>query len=199
MNKQEFTNQLTAALSGLSQEDIRKSVDFYIEMVDDRIEDGMSEEEAVAALGSIDEIKGRILEEIPIGKIVKEKITPKRSFSAVEIALLILGAPVWLPLLLAFIIVGIALYLTFWIIILSLYVVDLSVFLSGIAGIVAAIINPFGIGNRIFSAGCGIALLGVAVLLFFGFNQISKGMLYISKKIGLGIKKLFIGGKANEN
>lgn len=199
MNKQEFTNQLTAALSGLSQEDIRKSVDFYVEMVDDRIEDGMSEEEAVAALGSIDEIRSRILEEIPIGRIVKERITPKRTFSAMEIILLILGAPVWLPLLLAFIIVGLALYLTFWIIILSLYVVDLSVFLSGIAGIVAAIINPFGIGNRIFFAGCGIALLGVAVLLFFGFNQISKGMLFISKKIGLGIKKLFIGGRTNEN
>ena len=199
MNKQEFTNQLTAALSGLSQEDIRKSADFYVEMVDDRIEDGMSEEEAVAALGSIDEIRSRILEEIPIGRIVKERITPKRTFSAMEIILLILGAPVWLPLLLAFIIVGLALYLTFWIIILSLYVVDLSVFLSGIAGIVAAIINPFGIGNRIFFAGCGIALLGVAVLLFFGFNQISKGMLFISKKTGLGIKKLFIGGRTNEN
>ncbi len=63
----------------------------------------------------------------------------------------------------------------------------------------AAIINPYGVGTAVFTAGCGIALLGVAVLLFFGFNQISKGMLYISKKIGLGIKKLFIGGKANEN
>ncbi len=199
MNKQEFTNQLTAALSGLSQEDIKKSVDFYVEMVDDRIEDGMSEEEAIAALGSIDEIRSRILEEIPIGKIVKEKITPKRAFSAGEIVLLILGAPLWLPLLLAFIIVGLALYLTFWIIILALYVVDLSVFISGIAGIVAAIINPFGVGNKIFFAGCGIALLGAAVLLFFGFNQISKGMLFISKKIGLGIKKLFIGGRTNEN
>jgi uncharacterized membrane protein len=199
MNKQEFTNQLTAALSGLSQEDIKKSVDFYVEMVDDRIEDGMSEEEAVAALGSIDEIRSRILEEIPIGKIVKEKITPKRAFSAGEIVLLILGAPLWLPLLLAFIIVGLALYLTFWIIILALYVVDLSVFISGIAGIVAVIINPFGVGNKIFFAGCGIALLGAAVLLFFGFNQISKGMLFISKKIGLGIKKLFIGGRTNEN
>ncbi len=199
MNKQEFTNQLTAALSGLSQEDIKKSVDFYVEMVDDRIEDGMSEEEAVAALGSIDEIRSRILAEIPIGKIVKEKITPKRAFSAGEIVLLILGAPLWLPLLLAFIIVGLALYLTFWIIILALYVVDLSVFISGIAGIVAAIINPFGVGNKIFFAGCGIALLGAALLLFFGFNQISKGMLFISKKIGLGIKKLFIGGRTNEN
>ncbi len=199
MNKQEFTDQLTAGLNGLSQDDISKSVDFYIEMIDDRIEDGMPEEEAVAALGSIDEIKGRILEEIPMSRIVKEKITPKRDFRPMEIVLLILGAPVWLPLLLAFIIVCLTLYLTFWIIILSLYVADLAVFLSGIAGLIAMIPSSGGIATKGFFAGCGIALLGLAVLLFFGFNQVSKGMLFLSRKIALGIKKLFVGGKANEN
>ena len=51
MNKTEFVNQLSAGLMGLSQEDIKRSVDFYTEMIDDRIEDGMPEEEAVAALG----------------------------------------------------------------------------------------------------------------------------------------------------
>ena len=50
MNKTEFVNQLSAGLMGLSQEDIKRSVDFYAEMIDDRIEDGMPEEEAVAAL-----------------------------------------------------------------------------------------------------------------------------------------------------
>ena len=89
MNKTEFINQLSAALTGLSEEDIKKSVDFYTEMIDDRIEDGMPEEEAVAAVGSIDEIRSNILQEIPITRIVKEKITPKRAFSPMEIVLLI--------------------------------------------------------------------------------------------------------------
>ena len=62
------------SLKGRSEADINKSVDFYEEMIEDRIEDGIPEEEAVSALGSIDEIKGKILEEIPIAKIVKEKI-----------------------------------------------------------------------------------------------------------------------------
>ena len=199
MNKTEFTNQLSAALTGLSEEDIKKSVDFYTEMIDDRIEDGMPEEEAVAAVGSIDDIRSNILQEIPITRIVKEKITPKRAFSPMEIVLLIIGAPLWLPLLLTFIIVGLVIYLCFWIIILSLYVVDLSVFVSGIFGFIAPFTGVSTASGGVFLVGCGLALLGLSVLLFFGFNQVTKGMLFLSKKIVLGIKKLFVGGKTNEN
>ncbi|MBR1643050.1 MAG: DUF1700 domain-containing protein [Butyrivibrio sp.] len=198
MNKAEFTQQLTNSLAGLSQYDINRSVDYYTEMIDDRVEDGMTEEDAVAALGSIDEIRSKILEEVPITKIVKEKMTPKRSFGAGEIVLLVLGSPVWLPLLLAGIIVILALYISFWSIIFSLYVADFSVFISGIAGLIIAVIKPGGPFGALFYAGCGIALIGVAILLFFGFNQVTKGLLFISKMIILGIKKLFVGGGKNE-
>jgi uncharacterized membrane protein len=127
-------------------------------------------------------------------RIVKEKITPKREFKVGEIILLILGSPLWLPLLLAFIIVCLAIYLTFWIIIMSLYVVDLSVLVSGFASVFAAFFTGNGFMSWMFFIGCGLALVGVAVLLFFGFNQVSKGMLFISKKIGIGVKKMFVGG-----
>ena len=199
MNKTEFVNQLSAGLIGLSQEDIKRSVDFYTEMIDDRIEDGMPEEEAVAALGSIEEIRGKILEEIPMARIVKEKITPKRSFRAWEIILLVLGAPVWIPLLLSFIVVCLVLYLCFWVIILSLYAIDLSVFVSGIAGVFGGFIQNGGPSVMTFLIGCGIALIGAGILLFFGFNQVAKGMLFLSKKIAVGIKKMFVGGRTDES
>ena len=198
MNKAEFTQQLTNSLAGLSQYDINRSVDYYTEMIDDRVEDGMTEEDAVAALGSIDEIRSKILEEVPITKIVKEKMTPKRSFGAGEIVLLVLGAPLWIPLLLAGIVVILAIYISFWSIIFSLYVADLSVFISGLAGLIVAAIKPGGPLGALFYAGCGIALIGVAILLFFGFNQVTKGLLFISKMIILGIKKMFVGGGKNE-
>ena len=198
MNKAEFTQQLTNSLAGLSQYDINRSVDYYTEMIDDRVEDGMTEEDAVAALGSIDEIRSKILEEVPITKIVKEKMTPKRSFGAGEIVLLVLGAPLWIPLLLAGIVVILAIYISFWSIIFSLYVADLSVFISGLAGLIVAAIKPGGPFGALFYAGCGIALIGVAILLFFGFNQVTKGLLFISKMIILGIKKMFVGGGKNE-
>lgn len=195
MNKQEFIQQLTNSLAGLSEEDIKRSVDYYSEMIDDRVEDGMTQEDAVAALGSLEQIRSEILETVPMARIVKEKITPKRDFKVGEIVLLILGSPIWLPLLLTFIIVCLVIYLVFWIIIMSLYVVDLSVLVSGFASFVAAFINNNGFASWMFFIGSGFALVGAAVLLFFGFNQVSKGMLFISKQIGLGIKKLFVGGR----
>ncbi len=195
MNKQEFEMHLRANLIGLSEEDINRSVDYYTEMIDDRMEDGMSEEEAISALGSIEDIKSKILEDVPMAKIVKEKITPKRDFRVGEIILLILGSPVWLPLLLAAIIVGLSLYLTFWIIIFALYVVDFSVLVSGIGSMFMAFFNNTGFWSLIFLAGSGLALIGAAILLFFGFNQVTKGMLNLSKGIGLGVKKLAVGGR----
>ena len=193
MNKTEFTEQLKSSLKGLSELDIKKSVDYYEEMIEDRIEDGMTEEEAVSALGSIDEIKSKILEEIPIAKIVKEKMRPKRALRAWEIVLLILGSPVWVPVSAALIVVALVIYLCFWVIIL--YLTDLAVFLSGFAAIVGAFVQQNGFNTALFLVGGGIALIGAAILLFFGFTQVAKGMLFISKKMALGIKKMFVGGK----
>lgn len=47
MNKQEFFVQLCRSLSGLPQTDIEERLTFYGEMLDERIEDVLSEEEAV--------------------------------------------------------------------------------------------------------------------------------------------------------
>ncbi|MCR5012069.1 MAG: DUF1700 domain-containing protein [Lachnospiraceae bacterium] len=199
MSKTEFIEQLRAALNGLSEEDLKKSVDYYEEVIDDRIEDGISEEEAISGLGSIDEIKSRILEDIPIRKIVKEKIKPKRSLAGWEIALLVIGSPVWVPIVLSLIITGLSLYMSFWIIILSLYVTDLSLFLAGILGIVLAFMQTNGFATGLFLSGIGVTLTGVSVLLFFGFNQITKGMFILSKKFVLWLKKLFVGEKKSAN
>ena len=195
MNKTEFTEQLQLSLKGLSELDIKRSVDYYEEMIEDRIEDGMAEEEAVSAMGSIDEIKAKILEETPIAKIVKEKMRPKRALRAWEIVLLVLGAPVWIPVTAALLICCLVIFLCFWIIILWLYATDLAIFASGFGFIIGAFIQQNGFNTGLFFAGGGIALVGAAILLFFGFTEIAKGMFWVSKKIVLGIKKLFVGGK----
>ena len=61
MNKQEFIRQLSEKLSGLPQTDIEERLAFYSEMIDDRMEDGISEEEAVLAIGDVDSIARQII------------------------------------------------------------------------------------------------------------------------------------------
>ena len=62
MTKQEFLSRLREGLSGLPEDDIAERLTFYGEMIDDRIEDGLSEEEAVAEVGSVDDIAAQIKE-----------------------------------------------------------------------------------------------------------------------------------------
>ena len=47
MRKQEFLTELRKGLSGLPQDDIEERLSFYSEMIDDQIEEGLAEEEAV--------------------------------------------------------------------------------------------------------------------------------------------------------
>lgn len=42
MNKQDFLGALRRGLLGLPEEDIENSVEFYSEMIDDRIDEGRS-------------------------------------------------------------------------------------------------------------------------------------------------------------
>jgi len=194
MNKSEFMAALRENLKGVPEDDINKSLDFYAEMIDDRVEDGMSEEEAVEALGSMEEIINQILSEISLPKLVKEKVRPKQTLKAWEVVLIVLGAPVWVPIVLALCSVVLSCYLVVWVMIISLYALDLSVAFSGLALVATAfaalVQGQFAVFGMMF--GCGIMAVGLSILLFFGFNLVTKGILWLSKKILIGIKGLFI-------
>lgn len=197
MNKAEFLAALREKLSGLPEEDFNRSVDYYTEMIDDRMEDGMSEEEAVACLGSMDEIITQILSEVSLPKLVKEKVKPKRALAVWEIILIIISAPIWFPIVLSVVTTILSAYLSIWMMVLSLYLLDLSIAISGIAFIGLAIAELLKGAFAVFGAllGFGLVALGVSILLFFTFNLITKGIIYVSKKVLLGIKSLFIRKK----
>lgn len=65
MNKTEFLLSLEKKLVALPRHEIEVTQGFYSEMIDDRIEDGMREEDAVAAIGDVDAIVQNTLLELP--------------------------------------------------------------------------------------------------------------------------------------
>ena len=83
---------------------------FYSEMIDDRIEDGLSEEEAVAAVGPVEDIVGQVITETPLSTLVRERVRPKRRMKTWELVLLILGSPIWLSLMIAGFAIVISIY-----------------------------------------------------------------------------------------
>ena len=194
MNKQEFLAELRKGLSGLPQEDIEECLTFYCEMLDDRIEEGLTEEEAVAAVGDIGEIIGQTVSEIPFVKIAKERIRPKRRLTAGEKVLLALGSPIWLSLGLAAAAVVFSIYIALWAVGVALWAVFGSFVIGAVGSVPMCIFFLSGgetaPGLAILSA--GMILAGLSVMIFFGCKGTTKGILILTKKITVWIKKHFI-------
>ena len=195
MNKQEFLTALEGALTGLPREDVSERLAFYGEMIDDRMEEGLSEAEAVAAVGDIDSIVSQTVEDTPLAKIVKHRMSTKRKMRVWEIVLIVLGAPLWLALIVAASAVLIAMYAVIFSLIITLWAVEASLFISGLGCIAAAVLlffNGHGLGG-VATLGVGLALVGVSILLFFVCVIASKGLFRLTRLMVRGIKSLFIG------
>ena len=78
MDKKEFLSELEKRLQGLPKADIEERLEFYSESIDDRVEEGKTEEEAINDMGGIDSVVNQIADETPIVNLVKERVKPKR-------------------------------------------------------------------------------------------------------------------------
>lgn len=199
MTKIEFSERLKQTLvgRGLPREEAAKSVEFYLEMIDDRVEDGMNEEDAVAALGSIEEIAEQILYDLPLGVLVKSKIKNKKEKNgnpALIILLAILGFPIWFPLMITVLAVIFSIYIIIWSLILAVFAVVAAV---GVSGFVMLPTACFLFSENLIAAfgllGAGLLLIGFAILLYFPAKYAAKGLIWLTGAILRGIKSLFIG------
>ncbi len=198
MTKQEFLAELRKGLSVLPQGDIEERLNFYSEMIDDRMEEGLSETEAVSEIGSVDATITQILEDTPPTRTSKNKVKPNRVLKAWEIVLIILGSPIWVSLLIAAVVVAVSLYISLWCVIISLWAVFGSLIGCAFGGAVAGILFAAGgkslSGIAIFSA--GIVCAGLSVFMFYGCKAATKGILLLTEKMVLGVKSLFVGKEA---
>lgn len=195
MTQAEFTRALLDRLSGIPENDQQKALDYYGEMIADGMEDGLSECEAVARLGSPQSIADTILTETPITKIVKERLRPKRRISAWEWILLILGSPVWVSVLIALAAVLFSVYATLWAVVISLFAATLGI-AAGALGALALAIRGAVIGNFAQCAlyiGAALICAGLSIVLFGLSCLITKGIVILSKKMLLGMKLAFAG------
>ena len=147
MNKQEFLTELRAKLSGLPTDDVEERLGFYGEMIDDRTEEGVTEEQAVEEMGSVDEIASQIISEVPLTKIVREKIKPKRRLKAWEIALIVAGSPVWLALTIATLAVIFSLFAAMWAVIAALWASLVALGVCSVGGVVYGVVLIAGGGG----------------------------------------------------
>ena len=195
MTKEQFIKELREKLAGFPKNEIEERLSFYSEMIDDRVEDGLSEDEAIAGIGTVDEIADQITADIPLTKIVKNKVKPKRTLKGWEIALIVLGSPIWLSLAVAAIALMLAVYIVLWTIVIVVYAIDFAFAITALCSIpgMLFILKAGNIASVIFCLGTGITCAGLAILMFFACFYIAKGILKLTKSIALGIKRAFVG------
>ena len=205
MRKQEFIAVLRKKLSALPRRDAEERIAFYSEMIDDRIEEGLLEEEAVSAVGSVDEIAEQILKETPI----KKETAEKKSAGGWKVLFLVLGSPIWLSLIVAVVAVAVSLYAVVWAVAVSLWAVVWAVAVSlwavfvslvavGAVGPIMGIVHLcMGHGTAGFVAlGAGLVCAGLAVFAYSGCLATTKATLLLTKTCG---SKLVAYGRRTHN
>ena len=191
MTKNEFLRALEKKFSHLPKAEIDERINFYSEMIDDRIESGLSEKEAVEAIGSADRIAHQVAEDLKSAEDYSrnnEKITEnneKKRIPTWAIVLLIVGSPVWFSLIISAVAVVISIFVTVWSVIISLWAVFGALVGSGIGIIIGGIYAFIGVkvvtGVALICA--GLVCLGFSILFFFLCKAITNGTIILTKNI----------------
>ena len=196
----EFLRRLEAGLAPLGEAERSDALLYYSEMIRDRIEDGMTEEEAVAAVGSPEELARDRLAEQPLPTLVKQRIKKEKKRSGALVTVLaIVGFPVWLPLLIVFLAVVLVVYVVIWSVIAVMFAVDLAFAVSSVACLIGGVWMLW--HNPLLALSCfaaALLLAGLAILFFFAAKGVAKGLIKLSALIGRGIKRMIIGKKAEK-
>ncbi|HPJ02817.1 MAG TPA: DUF1700 domain-containing protein [Candidatus Limiplasma sp.] len=187
MKKHEFLQELLRRLSQLPSEERDKAYTFYAEIIDDSMEDGISEEEAVQKLGSIDEIVERIAAETPMVSLIRAR-AGRKPRSRGRITLLVLGFPVWFPVLLSVACVVLTLFLVAWTLVLVLWVV-LAALAAAIIGGLAWLFLYAELGVRLLGLGGAMACAGSAILLY-------PACVWVTKQFARLTRQLWTKGKS---
>ncbi len=173
MTKKEFLSALSRGLSKLPRKEREERVNFYAEMIDDRIEEGMPEPDAVASVGTVEGTVSQILAERPA---VAEEPPRKSGGGRVGvILLLLLGFPIWFPILLTFFITVASLLFSLFV---TLWAVEIS-FAAGAVGGVGTFFVLLATGQAaaaFFTLGGALVSGGLAILLLFGAIAATKAL-----------------------
>ena len=187
MKKAEFMASLSCELKGLSKEEKNKILDYYDEIIDDRIEGGEDEETAVSSVGTTEEIVSKFLGENP----------PHRTKITKSNVAITVGAPLWAPLLIALLVIVFSFYIVVWSVVGSVAITVAALVIAAPVGAILAVISIF-MGNTaagFWSMGSCLAVFGIAMLVLLPTIRLVKCSAYITKESVSRMIRLAKGGR----
>lgn len=175
MNKKDYLDALAKALDCLFREKRSEILSFYQEAIDDRIEEGMSEEEAVCAMGPVESAAENILGELPV--VPRAVAKTRRKSPALLWVLVIAGSPLWIPLAFAFLLAVASVYLCIWLVAaVCMFALPFGLYLAW-CGVMTGTF-----AFALAQAGLGCVLGGVGLLVFNAAFSASRALAVLSQK-----------------
>jgi uncharacterized membrane protein len=184
MNKVEFMKFLEKKLKRFDKEDIKETLDFYDEIIMDKMSDeNFSEEQVIAGLGDPEEIVRNVASDL----VSKNKVT---SMKGAAILLGLCASPILLPTA----IVVCVLYFVVAILWFSLVIIFGSCSIAGIITSFAALFSSADFANIIFNFGGGLFVFGIMAMLTiivvkYGWKLLNEITVGFANKIKRGSKK----------
>lgn len=210
MNKTQLLEKLKKELSFLPAEELENRLAFYSEMIDDRVEEGLSEDDAVTAIGDIDciisqlktdqayddnaDIENPYLKGIYNSEGIENNAPPRsKKLSAWAIVLIVLGSPLWISLGAVAYSILISVYVIIWAVTGSLWSLPFSLSSSSLGGIALGVttITHGNVFLGIAIIGAAIACAGLSIFAGFGCFHLTRLAVFISKTITKGVISLF--------
>ncbi len=169
MNKKKFLLRLKRALRVCSAGEVQNRIAFYAEMIDDRVEEGLSEQEAVLEIGAPEKIADEILSEM---KAEGKKL--RKPMGAGAKVLIALGSPVWLSLLIAAAAVVFSLVISLAAVVFSLFVCMFAVLICVYAAVF--VLGVSAIACLIAGIACAFEGMFLQFLLWTGVCFVCAGL-----------------------
>lgn len=163
MRKDDYLARLRVRLAQMDGEEREAQLAYYEELFQDMAEDGLSEEEIVARLGTPEVVAEELLAQMPMAELVKSRVRPRGGWTALTVVLLILGAPLWIPLVFTSLVLVGSFFLVLFSLVLALVVTVLALALGAVTLPFAVL---FGGSAMPLLLALGFGLIGLGALPF---------------------------------
>lgn len=171
MDKTDFLVDLQKKLKRYGVKNANDYIDYYSEYLDDLIENGMSDYEAINKIGGLQKVLLEILSD-------ENVVIPQTSKRAMGLLFLSLGLPLWGPVVAGIYIIILAVIFAFGVSALAFVVSGLWLFLGSFV-----VIFKLGLLYAGFQFGMALILLGLAVICEQLFLAMGNGLFSSSRYI----------------
>ncbi len=195
MTKEGFLSALAMRLSRLSETDRAASLAFYEEAIADRMEDGLSEAEAVADIGTPEEIAAQILASAPNTLASGETPQPRKRSAGATVAW-ILTSPLWIAGLIVLFALVLVAYVVLWALVLCVYAVGVALAVSGAVCLFAGAVQLFmgdPVSPVLLVVAAGLVCGGLAIFWYYACKGATVGAAKLSRLLAKGVIRIFTG------